>query len=249
MERASLPICSLALVAILSNPATASEDPSFESQVLHGHKAIVSMALASGKAKTSVEMRMDWDEHGSLAITESNLNLYIFGDYNLKENVIYFDFSGGLEVTAKPIHPTHSSMGYAFKGPGMDFKIEQVGRLLYFINGKYKNGSDKHEQLDLSLEPTNDGWDISADGMHLLIKERRHSSGAEITGWINQAEISKTRMGIIGACVAAITYIPSSASARFRSLGQHAGATADHPAPVASLGLPFRPSRPADAGR
>ena len=47
MKNTSLSICSLALVAILYSPALASDNPSFESRLIEGHKAIVSKQSSS----------------------------------------------------------------------------------------------------------------------------------------------------------------------------------------------------------
>ena len=213
MNRAPISIFLLALITVLSNPAAASADLSFESQLLQGHKDIVSMAasapisaaLAPEKVLTDVGMLITWS-YEQLMIADDDLKIYIFADHIFDNNVT--NFSRGLKATATPIYLQYPSRGYYIQGRGVHFKIEREvgGSWEYAITGtsrKPEADSNGPEQLRLNLEPTNFGWNISTNDMSLNIQYYMHL-GARITGWIDREKVSKTTLGIIGACVATI---------------------------------------------
>ena len=222
MKRALLFISWLSLVVVPYRAALAAEDSSFEAQMLEAHKTILSPAAAPHKGFAPqaarspisekepalfVEMFVDWSRPGELDITEQNLKLDVFGDRNWSTSVIVF--TGDLKATAKPIFPTDSSNGYQLIGPDMDISITRAGpvRRGYFISGTYKR-PDRTEPILLTiyLAPLDDGWDISAKGMSLRVRDGAYNT---IKGRINRNEIGKLELGILGACLGAVRYFPT----------------------------------------
>ena len=222
MKKALLFISWLSLVFVPYHSVMATEASSFEAQMFEAHETILSQTVLPHKESAplpvrypgpekesapSVEMFVSWSRPGELDITEQNLGLDILGDRNNNNGLIVF--SGDLNATAEPIFPTHSSFGYRLKGPNMDVNIGRAGPVLrgYKISGTYRrNDNTKPIYLAIYLAPTNNGWDISAPGMGLRISDEGY--GSLIEGRINQNDIGKLELGILGACLGAVRYSP-----------------------------------------
>lgn len=222
MKKALLFIFWLSLILVPYRVAMAAEVSSFESQLLEAHKIILSQAALTHEGFTPqavispvsekeptlfMEMFVSWSRPEQVYITEQNLKLKIIGNRNRNSGVVVF--TGDLEAIAEPISPTDSSNGYHLKGVNVDVRIERVGPVMrgYFIIGTYKR-TDKTKpiHLTISLSPTDDGWNISANGMPLYVNDEIY--GASIKGHINQHTIGKPEVGILGACLGAVRYFP-----------------------------------------
>lgn len=221
MKRALLFISWLSLMVVTYRAVLAVEVSSFESQLLEARKTILSQADSTHKEsiphiandlgsekdpRIFVEMFVSWSRPGELSVTEQNLKLNVLGDRNWSTSVIVF--TGDLKATAKPIFPTDSSNGYQLIGSDMDISITRAGpvRRGYFISGTYKR-PDRTEPILLTiyLAPSDDGWDISAKGMSLRVRDNVYDT---IEGRINRNEIGKLELGILGACLGAVRYFP-----------------------------------------
>lgn len=216
MKRALLFISWLSLVFVPYRAAMAVEASSFESRLLEAHKTILSQSASTHEGFTpqavrypvsekesapSIEMFAGWNGPEQFYITEQNLKLNIIGNRNWNSGVVVF--TGDLEATAEPISPTDSSSGYQLKGVNVDVHIERAGPVIrgYFIIGTYKRfDKTKPIHLTISLSPTNDGWDISANGRPLYVNDKIYGA--------NQNNIGKSEVGILGACLGVVRYFP-----------------------------------------
>lgn len=221
MKRALLFISWLLLVSVPYHAAMAAEASSFESQLLEARKTILSQAAStheeftpqavispvSGKESTPfIEMFVGWNHHSQFYITEQNLKLNVIGNRNWHNGVVVF--TGDLEATAEPISPSDPSSGYHLKGVNVDVHIVRVGSMArgYFIIGTYKKfGRIKPIYLTIRPAPMDDGWDISANGRPLYVNE---ICGTSIGDCINQDNIGKPVVGVLGACLGAVNYFP-----------------------------------------
>lgn len=222
MKRALLFISSwLSLFFVPYRTVMTAEASSFESQILEAHKTILSQAAStdvgftpqvvrvpvSGKESTPViEMFVKWNGLEQFYITEQNLKLNIIGNRTWSSGVVVF--TGDLEAIAEPISLGDSQNGYHLKGVNVDVHIARVGPATrgYFIIGTYKRfGRIKPIYLTISRAPTDDGWDISANGRPLYVNE---ICGSSIGGCINQDNIGKPEVGILGACLGAVFFFP-----------------------------------------
>jgi len=220
MKRAFLFISWLSLIFVPYRAAMAAEASSFESQLLDVHKTILSQAASTHEGFTPqavispvsekeptifIKMFVGWSRE-RIYITDQNLELNTIGNRNWNSGVIVF--TGALEATAEPIFPTDSSNGYRLKSMNIDVRIKRAGPMMrgYSIIGYTMTDNTKPIYLTIYLAPTDDGWDISANGLSLHIKDEGY--GASIEGRINQNNIGKLELGILGACLGAVRQSP-----------------------------------------
>lgn len=213
----------LSLAAFPPGFAGASDDSSFESQVFQTQKDLmpaIKLAHEGGKAQTAstskarrTKVRVDiewfaWDvvRIKIVRVGEVDPAGEISGEKIMNKDV--FRFSGFLNAATEHIFIPGYTKAFSLKGPGVNIKVGRYSFRGYEVMGTYEkpNSSPKATvPVYFGLEPTGEGWKVHQDGVDLRIFHEVWNE-FKVFGWVNEEKFGTFEMGILGTCVAVLTF-------------------------------------------